>query len=91
MSDFDPTKVTEEDIARWGQKEAEKLEADQEELSTLRARVAELEAALIEARDTFRHYGDLHAAKPDMVKAQRNYDLADRMEAALNPTQRESK
>jgi len=39
--------------------------------------------ALEKARDTFRHYGDLHAAKPDEVKAKRNYDLADEMDAAL--------
>jgi hypothetical protein len=39
--------------------------------------------ALEEAERTFRHYGDLHAAKPDPVKAQRNYEMADKMLAAL--------
>jgi hypothetical protein len=42
-----------------------------------------LVAALEEARGVFQHYGDLHAAKPDPVKAQRNYDLAAKMTAAL--------
>lgn len=44
---------------------------------------ADLVAALEEAERTFRWYGDLHAAKPDAEKAQRNYDLADRMAAVL--------
>jgi len=57
-----------------------------DELPTLRARVGELERAVTKARDTFRHYGDLHAAKPDEVKAKRNYDLADEMQAALTST-----
>ena len=39
--------------------------------------------ALEEAAKTFRHYGDLHAAKPDPMKAQRNYEMADKMLAAL--------
>jgi len=39
--------------------------------------------ALEEAASVFAHYGDLHAAKPDPVKAKRNYDLADRMKVAL--------
>lgn len=40
--------------------------------------------ALAEAEATFRRYGDLHAAKPDPVKASANYELADRMAAALD-------
>lgn len=35
------------------------------------------------AEATFRAYGDHHAAKPDEEKAQRNYQLADTMRAAL--------
>lgn len=57
-------------IAAWNKREAV-------------ARIRSLEAELAEARDVFRHYGDLHAAKPDPVKAQRNYDLAAKIEAAL--------
>lgn len=38
--------------------------------------------ALTKAEATFRRYGDLHAAKPDPVKAAANYELADRMAAA---------
>lgn len=48
------------------------------------ARIAAMTDALNKARLTFSHYGDLHAAKPDPVKAQRNYDLADEMLAALS-------
>ena len=33
-------------------------------------------AALREVEKTFRWYGDLHAAKPDMEKAARNYEKA---------------
>lgn len=40
-------------------------------------------AALEKAEATFRHYGDLHAAKPDEAKAKRNYDLADEFRAAI--------
>ena len=40
--------------------------------------------ALEKARDTFRHYGDLHAAKPDMDKAGRNYALAVEMQEAID-------
>lgn len=39
--------------------------------------------ALTKAEATFRRYGDLHAAKPDPAKAAANYELADRMAAAL--------
>ena len=39
--------------------------------------------ALVKARDTFNWYGDMHAAKPDMEKAKRNYDLRDEMNAAI--------
>jgi hypothetical protein len=49
-----------------------------------RAQIVALKLALKEARDVFQHYGDLHAAKPDPVKARRNYDLAERMQAAIN-------
>lgn len=35
------------------------------------------------AESTFRAYGDHHAAKPDDEKAQRNYQLAEQMRAAL--------
>ena len=31
----------------------------------------------------FRWYGDLHAAKPDMDKAKRNYDMADKVKAMI--------
>lgn len=44
-----------------------------------------LRLAVTEAESVFRHYGDLHAAKPDHDKAKRNYDMADRMRAALKP------
>lgn len=39
--------------------------------------------ALRLAESVFRAYGDHHAAKPDEEKAQRNYQLADTMRAAL--------
>lgn len=42
-----------------------------------------LQEAVILARDTFSHYGDLHAAKPDDHKATANYKLAAKMNAAL--------
>jgi hypothetical protein len=42
-----------------------------------------LESALMLARDRFRHYGDLHAAKPDVAKATANYELAQMMEYAV--------
>lgn len=56
-------------------------------LSTLtasQAREARAVEAITEAEKTFRWYGDLHAAKPDEAKAARNYELADRMKAALS-------
>lgn len=43
------------------------------------------DAALREARDTFNHYGELHAAKPDKAKADANYAKAATMHRALNP------
>lgn len=64
------------------------------EMALVRARISALEAenarlrdAVIKARDTFSNYGDLHAAKPDTVKAQRNYDLRDEMATALSTTE----
>lgn len=42
-----------------------------------------LQEAVILARDTFSHYGDLHAAKPDDHKATANYKLAAKMNAAI--------
>lgn len=58
--------------------------------AALRARLAEVEAErdglrrfVEKAEQTFRHYGDLHAAKPDQIKAIRNYDLADEACQAL--------
>ena len=42
-----------------------------------------LRAAVKLAEDTFKWYGDLHAAKPDMEKAYRNYELAQHMATAL--------
>ena len=38
---------------------------------------------LIECRDIFRHYEALHAAKPDMEKAKRNADMAEKIEALV--------
>lgn len=46
-------------------------------------KVERLQEAVILARDTFNHYGDLHAAKPDDHKATANYKLAAKMNAAL--------
>lgn len=40
-------------------------------------------ADLIEAERMFRWYGDMHAAKPDMDKAQRNHAMADRLAATI--------
>lgn len=53
-------------------------------LTAERERTRVLGECLKIAEAKFREYGDLHAAKPDMVKAQRNYDIADRMRAALS-------
>lgn len=55
------------------------------ELAERDAEIARLRAAVLLAEETFWHYGDLHAAKPDMVKAKRNYGLAAEMERAINP------
>jgi len=38
---------------------------------------------LIEAERMFRWYGDMHAAKPDAEKAERNYAMADRLAATI--------
>jgi len=46
-----------------------------------------LRKALTKARDTFLYYGNLHAAKPDLEKASRNFDLAKEMQAALDATE----
>lgn len=53
------------------------IEAAADEIERLRAAVAL-------ADNTFRWYGDLHAAKPDPEKAKRNYDLANKMASALS-------
>jgi hypothetical protein len=63
------------DAARDG--EAEKAAAN------WRARAELLAVTAQYAADTFQKYGDMHAAKPDPVKAKRNYDLAAEMRAAL--------
>lgn len=52
--------------------------------SGLAERITELEKSVKIAEDTFKWYGDLHAAKPDMEKAARNYELADEMSRTLN-------
>lgn len=52
-------------------------------IATQAARIEMLEETVRFAEQKFREYGDLHAAKPDMVKAQRNYDLADQLRNAL--------
>ena len=41
------------------------------------------------AEALFRHYGDLHAAKPDMEKANRNYEMADELSSIINKTSSE--
>lgn len=41
-------------------------------------------ATLEHCRDVFRHYEQLHAAKPDMEKAKRNAEHAERCETALS-------
>lgn len=56
--------------------------------SALQAKQGEIDRlhkAVDRAAEVFIHYGDLHAAKPDMVKAKRNYDLAGEMAVALTP------
>lgn len=63
-----------------------RAEYDHAAITEARKRIAELETGLIIARDTFDHYGDLHAAKPDPVKASRNYELAKQMGALITPT-----
>lgn len=47
------------------------------------AEIRNLRASLKVSEMVFRHYGDLHALKPDMDNAARNYAMADRMKAAL--------
>ena len=59
------------------------VERQEQQMLAAAMRVAVLEKAVRNARDVFQNYGDLHAAKPDAVKAQRNYDLAAKMSAAL--------
>ncbi len=51
--------------------------------ATLISLAPEMLEALEKAESVFRHYGDLHAAKPDEVKAKRNYDLADELRALI--------
>ncbi len=53
----------------------------------LRAEGDALSGAVMLAEQTFQQYGDLHAAKPDMIKANRNYELAHQMRAALDSCQ----
>lgn len=53
------------------------------EIIALQRENARMRGAVKEARDVFRHYGDLHAAKPDLAKADRNYNLASRMNAVI--------
>lgn len=62
----------EEAIAAWNTRQ-----------SSLREKAEAMAGALEKGRDTFVHYGDLHAAKPDPVKASRNYALACEMDTAL--------
>jgi predicted nucleic acid-binding Zn-ribbon protein len=64
----------------------QELEEANEHKVMLNAQIDKLDQELEEARkllklaeETFRHYGDLHVAKPDEVKAKRNYELADTM------------
>lgn len=60
-------------------------DATQEAFEKMGARVVELEKALFRAEVRFRDYGDLHAAKPDMEKARRNYSFADELRIVLKP------
>jgi hypothetical protein len=53
------------------------------DLTAVGAKLVRLQSAVETARDTFQWYGDMHAAKPDETKAQRNYTLAAQMAAAL--------
>ena len=53
------------------------------EFEALEAENARLREAVRRAEAVFTHYGELHAAKPDPVKAQRNFDLAEAMRTAL--------
>ena len=53
-------------------------------IDALEAENARLREFVAKAEAVFRWYGDLHAAKPDMDKAQRNYDMAGAARAALN-------
>lgn len=63
------------------------VQAQHRILTNYEARLNKGEAAVQLARETFRRYGDLHAAKPDLAKADANYKLAQRMELALNEMQ----
>lgn len=56
------------------------------EIAGLRMANEALTVAVQMAQAMFRHYGNLHAAKPDLEKAKRNYEIADQMAAALTPT-----
>lgn len=89
MGDHDPERHCPDDVAMTArivarfEIQASLIEQRDARIAALEGEVARLREAVTEARDTFRHYGDLHAAKPDPVKAQRNYDLAARQDAAL--------
>ncbi len=55
------------------------------EILRLRKELASAGELLAECETMFRWYGDLHAAKPDMEKAKRNYDMADKIRALKTP------
>lgn len=62
---------------------AKRFEGAAAEIDRLRAESERLCAAVRAAQARFTEYGDLHAAKPDEVKAQRNWDMAQQMYDAL--------
>jgi len=55
----------------------------QEELTRLRAENARLRGAVKRAAAQFSYYAELHALKPDPVKAASNQNWADEMVSAL--------
>lgn len=54
-----------------------------EKLRISNEKIAVMREALFLAELTFSSYGDIHAAKPDPIKAHKNYELAGKMNAAL--------
>lgn len=70
---------------------AQALSAIRAERDRLAAENARLREAVALARDTFGHYGNLHAAKPDNEKAERNYALRNQMVTALRTAPAEQK